>query len=216
MLPPLLFSSAFLVWLLVWHLQDRVSCSNKGLGLQSGQCPLWFKARSCVLADQFQDVIVRPGKRSGCSAAQGASRRMKGHACLQTQGTFPSLRTNHIPQTNGFTMRRKTPSNSCRKSRPPFPGGAETGRWAPQHDSGGGWCLAPRSPRSCCLRHGCGNTGMHWEAQEACLHDIQPQGSTPVPGKTRAAHRSPTAAAVPLAWPEAEAGKRLSSRINGQ
>lgn len=83
MLPPLLFSSAFLVWLLVWHLQDRVSCSNKGLGLQSGQCPLWFKASACVLADQFQDVIVRPGKRSGCSAAQGASRRMKAatHVC---------------------------------------------------------------------------------------------------------------------------------------
>lgn len=57
---------------------------------------------------------------------------------------------------------------------------------------------------------------MHWEAQEACLHDRQPRGSTPVPGKTRAAHRSPAAAAVPLAWPEAEAGKRLSSRINGQ
>lgn len=69
MLPPLLFSSAFLVWLLVWHLQDRVSCSNKGLGLQSGQCPLWFKASACVLADQFQNVIVRQGASRGMRAA---------------------------------------------------------------------------------------------------------------------------------------------------
>lgn len=95
-LSPLLFSSAFLVCLLVWHLQDRVSCRNKGLWLQSGRCPLWFKARACVLADQFQDMIVRPGKRSGRSVAHGASRgtRVATHVC---ESAACGLFTGHLP-----------------------------------------------------------------------------------------------------------------------